>query len=198
MDDLMETNDVACDSIQAARNRLTRTWCDRSHSRLGTPPRSIGIGLRRGRTEAVTSPFQRCLSGAARVPAFPHSNPAVVISRHLNAAPLAVSDLRPELAELDAVLSKALARGRTPPIAIRCAGFRPGPLPLESALSVLVIIGRIKAFRIHPLFGYTGVTDNPPGTRRADEALASAFHEEDVPCRWMSSRRTTRSSISVM
>lgn len=108
---------------------------------------------------------------------FPHSNPAVVISRHLNAAPPAVSDLRPELAELDAVLSKALARGRTPPIAIRCAGFRPGPLPVKSARSVLVIIGRIKAFRIHPLFGYTGVTDNPPGTGRADEALAGAFHD---------------------
>ena len=29
---------------------------------------------------------------------FPHSNPAVVISRHLNAAPPALADTRPELA----------------------------------------------------------------------------------------------------
>jgi hypothetical protein len=47
-------------------------------------------------------------------------------------------------------------------------------------------------------FGYTGVTDDPPGTGRADDALAGAYHEEEVPFRWMSSRRTTRSSISVM
>jgi hypothetical protein len=47
-------------------------------------------------------------------------------------------------------------------------------------------------------FGYTGVTDNPSGTRRADDALAGAFHEEEVPFRWMSSCRTTRSLISAM
>jgi hypothetical protein len=47
-------------------------------------------------------------------------------------------------------------------------------------------------------FEYTGVTDYPPGTGRADDALAGAFHEEEVSFRWMSSRRTTRSSISAM
>jgi serine/threonine-protein kinase len=41
---------------------------------------------------------------------FPHSNPAVVISRHLNTPPPAVSQHRPELAKLDAVLAKALAK----------------------------------------------------------------------------------------
>jgi serine/threonine-protein kinase len=35
---------------------------------------------------------------------FPHSNPAVVISRHLNAPPPAIADTRAELAGLDPIL----------------------------------------------------------------------------------------------
>lgn len=41
---------------------------------------------------------------------FPNSNPAVVISRHLNAAPPKLSDTHPELAPLDRVLTLALAK----------------------------------------------------------------------------------------
>jgi serine/threonine protein kinase len=41
---------------------------------------------------------------------FPNSNPAVVISRHLNVPPPALADIRPELATLDPVLAKALAK----------------------------------------------------------------------------------------
>lgn len=41
---------------------------------------------------------------------FPHSNPAVVISRHLNSPPPSLGDSRPELAALDRVLSKGLAK----------------------------------------------------------------------------------------
>ncbi|MGH3969326.1 MAG: protein kinase domain-containing protein, partial [Mycobacterium sp.] len=41
---------------------------------------------------------------------FPHSNPAVVIGRHLNATPPALPDNRPELAALGPVLAKALAK----------------------------------------------------------------------------------------
>jgi serine/threonine protein kinase len=41
---------------------------------------------------------------------FPHSNPAVVISHHLTAAPPALADIRPELAALDSVLAIALAK----------------------------------------------------------------------------------------
>jgi serine/threonine-protein kinase len=41
---------------------------------------------------------------------FPHSNPAVVISRHLNATPPALADSRPELSSLDPVLAVALAK----------------------------------------------------------------------------------------
>jgi len=43
-------------------------------------------------------------------PPFQNSNPAVVISQHLNAAPPNIADRRPELAALDPVLAKALAK----------------------------------------------------------------------------------------
>ena len=41
---------------------------------------------------------------------FPHSNPAVVISRHLNAPVPALADTRPDLASLDPILAAALAK----------------------------------------------------------------------------------------
>lgn len=41
---------------------------------------------------------------------FPNSNPAVVISRHLNADPPKLADTRPDLAGLDPVLAAALAK----------------------------------------------------------------------------------------
>jgi serine/threonine-protein kinase len=47
------------------------------------------------------------LTGA---PPFQHSNPAVVISQHLTASPPQLADRRPELAGLDPVLSRALAK----------------------------------------------------------------------------------------
>ena len=43
-------------------------------------------------------------------PVFDYSNPAVVISRHLNAAPPPLSDRRSELAALDSVVRRALAK----------------------------------------------------------------------------------------
>lgn len=53
---------------------------------------------------------------------FPNSNPAVVISRHLNVSPPALGDSRPELAELDPVLATALAK-RPEDRFERCADF---------------------------------------------------------------------------
>jgi serine/threonine-protein kinase len=43
-------------------------------------------------------------------PPFLHSNPAVVISQHLSASPPSVADHRPELADLDPALQKALSK----------------------------------------------------------------------------------------
>jgi serine/threonine-protein kinase len=53
---------------------------------------------------------------------FPHSNPAVVISRHLNTEPPALADTRPELAALDPVLAVALAKDPKDRFS-RCADF---------------------------------------------------------------------------
>jgi len=53
---------------------------------------------------------------------FPHSNPAVVISRHLNAPPPAVADTRPDIAGLDSVLAVALAKDPEKRFA-HCADF---------------------------------------------------------------------------
>lgn len=41
---------------------------------------------------------------------FAHANPAVVVSRHVNSKPPALADTRPELADLDPALAKALAK----------------------------------------------------------------------------------------
>jgi serine/threonine-protein kinase len=53
---------------------------------------------------------------------FPHSNPAVVISRHLNSPPPALADTRFELAALDPIMSAALAKDPNDRFQ-RCADF---------------------------------------------------------------------------
>jgi serine/threonine-protein kinase len=55
-------------------------------------------------------------------PPFHHTNPAVVISQHLSATPPAIGDRRPELAALDPVLAKALAKNPDDRFE-RCADF---------------------------------------------------------------------------
>lgn len=56
---------------------------------------------------ALTATAYHLLTGATL---FPHSLPAVVISRHLNTAPPKLSEIRPELADLDPVLGAALSK----------------------------------------------------------------------------------------
>lgn len=55
-------------------------------------------------------------------PPFQHSNPAVVISQHLTAAPPSLRQRRPELAHLDPALSKALSKSPADRYA-RCMDF---------------------------------------------------------------------------
>jgi serine/threonine protein kinase, bacterial len=55
-------------------------------------------------------------------PLFPHSNPAVAISRHLNSAPPALANKHPPLAGLDPVLAAALAKNPDDRFA-RCSDF---------------------------------------------------------------------------
>lgn len=56
---------------------------------------------------ALAATAHHLLGGAAP---FYHPNPAVVIGRHLNAAPPRLADTRPELADLDPPLMRALAK----------------------------------------------------------------------------------------
>ena len=53
---------------------------------------------------------------------FPHTNPAVVISRHLNADPPPLSELKPDLSSVDDVFAAALAKDPKLRFA-RCADF---------------------------------------------------------------------------
>ena len=59
---------------------------------------------------ALAATAFRLLAGA---PPFRHSNPVAVISQHLNAAPPRLSDRRPDMARLDQVLLRALAKDPT-------------------------------------------------------------------------------------
>lgn len=75
---------------------------------------------------------------------FPHSNAAVVISRHLNAAPPHIADTRPDLASLDQVLHTALAKSPTDrysnatEFAARLRGTSPGSTNEPSAAATQV------------------------------------------------------------
>jgi serine/threonine-protein kinase len=53
---------------------------------------------------------------------FPHSNPVVVISRHLNSPPPSLADVRPDLALVDSVLATALDKNPDDRFA-RCSDF---------------------------------------------------------------------------
>ncbi|MDV3125863.1 serine/threonine protein kinase [Mycobacterium sp. 21AC1] len=69
---------------------------------------------------------------------FADPNPAVVVRRHLNARPPALADTRTELADLDAVLAKALAKDPADRFA-SCGGFAHAlaaePIALPAAAS---------------------------------------------------------------
>lgn len=72
-------------------------------------PEQLTGGALDGRADqyALAATAFHLLSGA---PPFSDSNPAVVIGQHLSAPPPALSTRRPELAALDPVLAKALAK----------------------------------------------------------------------------------------
>jgi len=68
---------------------------------------------------ALAATAYHLLTGA---PPFHHSNPAVVISQHLTAAPPKLAGRRPELADLDPALSKALSKDPADRY-VRCVDF---------------------------------------------------------------------------
>jgi serine/threonine-protein kinase len=72
-------------------------------------PEQLMGGQLDGRADqyALAATAYHLLTGS---PPFHHTNPAVVISQHLSATPPVMGDRRPELAALDPVLAKALAK----------------------------------------------------------------------------------------
>jgi serine/threonine-protein kinase len=74
-----------------------------------------------GRTDqyALAATVYHLLTGS---PLFPHTNPAVVIGRHLTAPPPALAETRPTLTAFDPVLAVALAKDRADRFA-RCTDF---------------------------------------------------------------------------
>jgi serine/threonine protein kinase, bacterial len=89
-------------------NNLTATNMTVGTVFYAAPEQLMGEDLD-GRADqyALAATAFHLLSGS---PPFHHSNPTVVISQHLTAAPPALADKRPELSALDPVLSKALSK----------------------------------------------------------------------------------------
>ncbi len=96
-----------------ARNTTENSGLTDTNVTLGTvnyaaPEQLMGVAVD-GRADqyGLAATAYTLLTGT---PLFADSNPAVVIGRHLNAAPPRLADRRPELAALDPVLAKALSK----------------------------------------------------------------------------------------
>jgi serine/threonine protein kinase len=103
---------------------------------------------------ALAATAYHLLSGAQL---FPHSNPAVVIGRHLSTAPTPLADTQPELAALDPVLATALAKNPNDRFR-RCTDFA-------------------NALALAPSKPVTGRSN-----RAASPTLPTADHTEPAPC----------------
>src|SRR6185436_12388908 len=102
-----------------------RTGITATNTTVGTvaysaPEQLMGDPLD-GRTDqyALAATAYHLLTGETL---FPNTNPAVVISRHLNADPPSLSELRSELKALDPVLAAALSKNPDDRF-VRCADF---------------------------------------------------------------------------
>ncbi|BBZ33443.1 serine/threonine-protein kinase [Mycolicibacterium confluentis] len=101
-------------------NSLTATNMTVGTVSYAAPEQLMGTDLD-GRADqyALAATAFHLLTGS---PPFSHSNPAVVISQHLTAAPPRLGGLRPELAPLDPALTKALSKNPADRYA-RCLDF---------------------------------------------------------------------------
>lgn len=107
------------------------------------------------------------LTGAAP---FHHSNPAVVISQHLSAPPPLVSERRPDLAELDPVIVKALAKDpddRFPTCTDFASALAAPPVPASPA-------ARPTEVTPGPTYGIPAPTDVIATPRTAPTATAAS------------------------
>lgn len=99
---------VARDLADSAGNGLTATNMTVGTAAYAAPEQLMGLDLD-GRADqySLAATAYHLLTGG---PLFENSNPAVVISRHLNSPPPVLGVSRPELAPLDAALRRALAK----------------------------------------------------------------------------------------
>lgn len=97
---------------------------------------------------------------------FPHSNPAVVISRHLNTTPPKLGDCRPDCARLDAVLHKALGKNPADRFA-SCSAFTQAltaAMPGQAGASANATTQAAGQPRT-PAFAFGGTLTKPPASR---------------------------------
>ncbi|MDI3313993.1 MAG: serine/threonine-protein kinase [Mycobacterium sp.] len=142
------------------------------------PEQLMGLQLD-GRADqyALAATAFHLLTGA---PPYQHSNPVAVISQHLNAALPKLSDRRPELAHLDQVLSRALAKdptdrfGRCREFAMRLsertAGDAESDRPTQAGITVSArAVGSVQAER-YSAKPQSTTTKSPP---RSEDSLPS-------------------------
>lgn len=94
--------------LENATGGLTATNMTVGTAAYAAPEQLMGLSID-GRTDqySLAATAYHLLTGT---PPFQHSNPAVVISNHLNSTPPTLASTHPELAVLDAALSRALAK----------------------------------------------------------------------------------------
>lgn len=99
---------VARDLSDTTGGGLTATNMTVGTAAYAAPEQLMGLDVD-GRADqySLAATAYHLLAGA---PLFQHSNPAVVIGQHLNAAPPTLAGVNPLLADMDAALSRALAK----------------------------------------------------------------------------------------
>ncbi len=121
-------------------------------------------------------------------PPFTHSNPAVVISQHLVRVPPAIGDARPELAALDPVFAKALAKDPKDRYE-QLRRFRPGAGPPPRGRR------RRHRRRHHPSRPRAGQRMAPSRADAPKRVLRAAFIVPAILAAFWSSRSPWRSSV---
>jgi len=99
---------VARDLADTGAGGLTATNMTVGTAAYASPEQLMGLAVD-GRSDqySLAATAYHLLTGE---PLFQHTNPAVVIGKHLNEAPPALADTRADLAGLDAALARALAK----------------------------------------------------------------------------------------
>jgi serine/threonine protein kinase len=164
---------VARDLGDSTAGGLTATNMTVGTAAYAAPEQLMGLDLD-GRADqyALAATTYHLLTG--RQP-FQHSNAAVVISQHLNADPPSLAGTRPELARLDAALSRAMAKDPDDRFAT-CADFaealerrpqsEPAVAPSLNDANTMLRVPAARAAAAAPGASSPPVPSDVPGRRR--------------------------------